>query len=72
MSRDVEGGGNRNLRLNESKIVESEELAPGIVLDFNARTRWWTLKSCTKLVCVAGQVAHPLGCCSLNHRKLNS
>ncbi len=27
------------LRLDESKIVESEEVAPGVVLDFNRRNQ---------------------------------
>ena len=37
ISYDEKLGASLYLRLNDSRVVESEELKPGIVLDFNAK-----------------------------------
>ena len=34
------------LRLDESEIIESQEVQPGIILDFNEGNRSWASKSC--------------------------
>lgn len=28
------------LRLDDSKIIESDEVAPGVILDYNEKKRW--------------------------------
>jgi uncharacterized protein YuzE len=33
-------------RLDEAEIVESEEVQPGVILDFDKDNRWLALKSC--------------------------
>ena len=37
ISYDEKLGASLYLRLNDSKVVESEELKPGLVLDFNGK-----------------------------------